>query len=140
MKDRTRAAAASGWNAVPVTTARLSAELWNAIKGDKWCLADSRNLGWSARLWPATEHYNFLGHSGAAGVGQIAPAAVGAALANRDKGILTAGIPPPRGPMYSPGGVWTPTPPKNPNPKLMHHKRPPYPEKKHLLEKAPAPQ
>src|SRR2546430_17402371 len=98
MKDRTRAAAANGWNAVPVTTARLSAELWNAIKGDKWCLADSRNLGWCARLWPATEHYNFLGHSGAAGVGQLAPRAVGAALADPGQGRLPPGVPPARAP------------------------------------------
>jgi len=136
MKDRTRAAAASGWNAVPVTTARLSAELWNAIKGDKWCLADSRNLGWSARLWPATEHYNFLGHSGAAGVGQIAPAAVGAALANRDQGILTAVIQPDGDLMYAPGVLWTAAHHKIPILMLMHNNRAYHQEVMHLQKMA----
>src|SRR5438034_608464 len=136
MKERTRAAAANGWNAVPVTTARLSAELWNAIKGDKWCLADSRNLGWSARLWPATEHYNFLGHSGAAGVGQIAPAAVGAALANRDKGILTAVIQPDGDLMYAPGVLWTAAHHKIPILMLMHNNRAYHQEVMHLQKMA----
>ncbi len=136
MKERTRAAAANGWNAVPVSTARLSAELWNAIKGDKWCLADSRNLGWSARLWPATEHYNFLGHSGAAGVGQIAPAAVGAALANRDKGILTAVIQPDGDLMYAPGVLWTAAHHKIPILMLMHNNRAYHQEVMHLQKMA----
>src|SRR6266850_327058 len=136
MKDRTRAAAANGWNTVPVTTARLSAELWNAIKDDKWCLADSRNLGWSARLWPATEHYNFLGHSGAAGVGQIAPAAVGAALANRDKGILTAVIQPDGDLMYAPGVLWTAAHHKIPILMLMHNNRAYHQEVMHLQKMA----
>jgi len=85
--------------------------------------ADSRHLGWSARLWPATEHYNFLGHSGGAGVGQIAPGAVGAALANRDKGILTAVIQQ-RRPEYAPGVLWTRGAPQDPILMLMHNNRP----------------
>jgi acetolactate synthase I/II/III large subunit len=136
MKSRTRAAAANGWDATPVSTARLSAELWNAVKNEKWCLAESRLLGWSARLWPATEHYNFLGHAGAAGVGYTAPAAVGAALANRDKGILTAVIQPDGDLMYAPGVLWTAAHHKIPILMLMHNNRAYHQEVMHLQKMA----
>jgi benzoylformate decarboxylase/acetolactate synthase-1/2/3 large subunit len=136
MKNRTRAAAANGWDATPVSTARLSAELWNAVKNDKWCLAESRLLGWSARLWPATEHYNFLGHSGAAGVGYTAPAAVGAALANRDKGIVTVVIQPDGDLMYAPGVLWTAAHHKIPILMLMHNNRAYHQEVMHLQKMA----
>ncbi len=136
MKERTRAAAAIGWDASPVSTARLSAELHNAIKNEKWCLAESRLLGWSQRLWPATEYYNFLGHSGAAGVGYTAPAAVGAALANRDKGIVTAVIQPDGDLMYAPGVLWTAAHHKIPILMLMHNNRAYHQEVMHLQKMA----
>jgi thiamine pyrophosphate-dependent acetolactate synthase large subunit-like protein len=136
MKERTRAAAANGFDASPVSTARLAAELWQVLKNEKWCLADSRNLSWSARLWPATQHYNFLGHSGAAGVGQIAPGAVGAALANREKGIVTAVIQPDGDLMYAPGILWTAAHHKIPILMLMHNNRAYHQEVMHLQKMA----
>jgi acetolactate synthase I/II/III large subunit len=136
MKERTRAAAANGFDAIPVSTARLSAELWQVLKNEKWCLSDSRNSTWSARLWPATEHYNFLGHSGAAGVGQMAPAAVGAALANRDKGIVTAVIQPDGDLMYAPGVLWTAAHHRIPILMLMHNNRAYHQEVMHLQKMA----
>jgi acetolactate synthase-1/2/3 large subunit len=136
MRERTRAAAANGYDASPVSTARLASELWNVLKNEKWSLSDSRNLTWSARLWPATEHYNFLGHSGAAGVGQIAPAAVGAALANRDKGIVTAVIQPDGDLMYAPGVLWTAAHHKIPILLLMHNNRAYHQEVMHLQKMA----
>ncbi|HSE89978.1 MAG TPA: thiamine pyrophosphate-binding protein, partial [Candidatus Binatia bacterium] len=39
MKDRARAAASQGWDTSPCSTARVSAQLYNIIKNDKWCLA-----------------------------------------------------------------------------------------------------
>jgi acetolactate synthase I/II/III large subunit len=136
MKDRTRAAAANGFDATPVSTARLAAELWQVLKGEKWCLTDSRNLSWSARLWPATQYYNFLGHSGAAGVGQIAPGAVGAALANREKGIVTAVIQPDGDLMYAPGILWTAAHHKIPILMVMHNNRAYHQEVMHLQKMA----
>src|SRR5688500_17316940 len=38
MKARDRENAALGWDASPVSTARLAAEMWNVIKNDKWAL------------------------------------------------------------------------------------------------------
>jgi thiamine pyrophosphate-dependent acetolactate synthase large subunit-like protein len=47
--------AAVAWDASPVSTARLHAELWNVLKNENWCLAESRSGSWAARLWPATQ-------------------------------------------------------------------------------------
>ncbi len=107
MKERLRADAALGWEASPVTTARLSAELWNTIKGEKWCLAVSDRIAWPKRLWPTSRFHHMLGGSGAAGVGYSAPGAVGAALANRDRGILTVTLQPDGDLCYAPGVLWT---------------------------------
>jgi thiamine pyrophosphate-dependent acetolactate synthase large subunit-like protein len=137
MKDAAREQATLGWDASPVSTARLAAELWNVMKGSEdWCLAESRFGSWAARLWPATKHHNFLGHAGAAGVGYIAPAAVGAALANREKGILTAVIQPDGDLMYAPGVLWTAAHHKIPLLMLMHNNRAYHQEVMHLQKMA----
>src|SRR5258706_14976283 len=136
MKARAKEAAAIAWDASPVSTARLAAELWQVLKGENWCLAESRFSSWAARLWPATQHHNFLGQSGGAGVGYIAPASVGAALANRDKGIVTAVIQPDGDLMYAPGGLWTAAHHKVPLLMLMHNNRAYHQEVMHLQKMA----
>ena len=136
MKARAKEAAAIAWDASPVSTARLAAELWQVLKGENWCLAESRFSSWAARLWPATQHHNFLGQSGGAGVGYIAPASVGAALANRDKGIVTAVIQPDGDLMYAPGVLWTAAHHKIPLLMLMHNNRAYHQEVMHLQKMA----
>ena len=117
-----------------MTTARLAAEMWNVIKRDKWCAAGRQD--WARSLWPATEYYNFNGGSGGAGVGYTAPAAVGAALANRDKGIITVDIQPDGDLMYAPGVLWTAAHHKIPILMLMHNNRAYHQEVMHLQKMA----
>jgi benzoylformate decarboxylase/acetolactate synthase-1/2/3 large subunit len=69
-------------------------------------------------------------------VGYIAPAAVGAALANRDKGILTAVIQPDGDLMYAPGVLWTAAHHKIPILMLMHNNRAYHQEVMHLQKMA----
>ncbi|HEV7663843.1 MAG TPA: thiamine pyrophosphate-dependent enzyme, partial [Chloroflexota bacterium] len=103
-----RAAAAVGWDASPVTTARLAAEVGAAVQNEDWSLAvGGASSGWTNRLWKMTEHYHHLGGSGGAGVGYAAPAAVGVALANKAKGRFTVAIQPDGDLMYAPGVLWT---------------------------------
>ncbi len=123
MKDRAREAAAVGWDASPVSTARIAAEMWNVIKDEKWALPMSDRIPWARRLWPVTEHYQMLGSAGAAGVGGCAPISVGAALANKDKGILTVSFQPDGDLMYAPGVLWTAAHHKIPILMLMHNNR-----------------
>ena len=136
MKERAREAAAVAWDASPVSTARLHAELWQVLKNENWCLAESRSGSWAARLWPATQQHNFLGQSGGAGVGYIAPAAVGAALANKDKGIITAVVQPDGDLMYAPGVLWTAAHHRIPLLSVMHNNRAYHQEVMHLQKMA----
>jgi acetolactate synthase-1/2/3 large subunit len=134
MKERARSSASHGWDTTPVTTARLAAEMWNVIKREKWCATGRQD--WARSLWPATEYYNFNGGSGGAGVGYTAPAAVGAALANRDKGIITVDIQPDGDLMYAPGVLWTAAHHKIPILMLMHNNRAYHQEVMHLQKMA----
>ena len=123
MINRDKEASANGWDASPVSTARLSAEMWNAIKNEKWCLAMSDRMSWPRRLWPVTEHYQMLGGTGGAGVGGALPISLGAALANKDKGILTVTVQPDGDLMYAPGALWTAAHHKIPLLMVMHNNR-----------------
>jgi acetolactate synthase I/II/III large subunit len=135
MKDRTRAEAGQGWDASPCSTGRMSATLYNTIKNEKWCVAAS-GVQWNRNLWPATEYYNFIGSSGGSGVGYSAPAAVGAALANRDKGIITVSIEGDGDLMYAPGVLWTAAHHKIPLLMMVHNNRAYHQEVMHLQKMA----
>lgn len=135
-KARAREEAAIGWDLAPVTTARLAAETWNAIKGEPWCLAVSDRIPWARRLWPATEYHHMLGGSGAQGVGYAAPAALGAALANKTRGRFTVTFQPDGDLMYSPGVLWTAAYHKIPILYVMHNNRAYHQEVMHLQRMA----
>ena len=123
MKERDKEASAVGWDTSPISTGRLSAELYNSIKGEKWALAVSDRTVWPRRLWPVTEHHQMLGGTGGAGVGGSLPIALGAALANKDKGIFTCTIQPDGDLMYAPGALWTAAHHKIPLLLVMHNNR-----------------
>ena len=135
MKDRARAEASQGWDSSPCSTARMSATLCNTIKNEKWCVAAS-GVQWNRNLWPATEYYNFIGSSGGSGVGYSAPAAVGAALANRDKGIITVSIEGDGDLMYANGVLWTAAHHKIPLLMTVHNNRAYHQEVMHLQKMA----
>jgi thiamine pyrophosphate-dependent acetolactate synthase large subunit-like protein len=135
-KRRARDEAAQGWDLVPVTTARLAAETWGAIRGEPWSLAVSDRIPWARRLWPATEYHHMLGGSGAQGVGYCAPASLGVALANKSKGILTVTFQPDGDLMYSPGVLWTAAYHKIPLLFVMHNNRAYHQETMHVQRMA----
>jgi acetolactate synthase I/II/III large subunit len=135
-KRRSRDEAAIGWDLAPVTTARLAAETWNAIKSERWSLAVSDRIPWARRLWPATDYHHMLGGSGAQGVGYAAPAALGVALANKSKGLFTVTFQPDGDLMYSPGILWTAAYHKIPVLFVMHNNRAYHQEVMHLQRMA----
>jgi acetolactate synthase I/II/III large subunit len=128
--------AARGWDVSPVTTARLAMETYDVIKNENWSLVVSDRIPWARSLWPATKHHQMLGGSGGQGVGYGAPAAVGAALANRDKGILSVTFQPDGDLMYAPGVLWTAAHHKIPLLMVMHNNRGYYQEVMHLQRMA----
>jgi thiamine pyrophosphate-dependent acetolactate synthase large subunit-like protein len=130
--------AASGWDASPVSTARMSAELWNQIKHEDWSLVSTLNFvsNWPARLWDFDKPYQFIGGSGAYGIGYGAPAAVGAALANKKHGRLTVNIQCDGDLNYAPGVLWTAAHHRIPLLTIMHNNRAYHQEMMYLQDMA----
>ncbi len=135
-KAQSREAAARGWDASPITTARLALETWDVIKGEPWSLVVSDRIPWARSLWPATKHHQMLGGSGGQGVGYGAPASIGAALANRDKGLFSVTFQPDGDLMYAPGVLWTAAHHQIPLLMVMHNNRGYYQEVMHLQRMA----
>jgi acetolactate synthase I/II/III large subunit len=120
-----RELAANGWDASPISTARLSAELWAQIKSEDWSLVSSCThvSRWPLRLWVFDKHYQYIGGPGGYGVGYVAPASVGAALANRKHGRLTVSIQDDGDLMFGPGILWTAAHHRIPLLIVMHNNR-----------------
>ncbi len=124
-RERTKQAAALAWDASPISTARMSMEIWAQIKDLDWSLVSVSGVGfnWPNRLWPMEKHYHWLGASGGYGVGYGAPASVGAALANRDLGRFSVNIQSDGDLMYAPGVLWTAARHKIPQLAVMFNNR-----------------
>jgi len=125
MEEQNRQQAALGWDSSPLTPARVSAELWPHIKNEDWSLVgnDMFFSRWPTRLWNFDEHYQYIGGSGGEGVGYGAPAAVGAALANKKYGRFTVNIQNDGDLNYAPGVLWTAVHHKIPMLTVMHNNR-----------------
>jgi thiamine pyrophosphate-dependent acetolactate synthase large subunit-like protein len=107
--ERNRQAAALGWDAGPISTARLAVELYAAVKSEDWALVNAGigMSGWHNRVFPMDKYYRWIGGSGAAGQGYGLPAAIGAAHANKSLGRFTVSIQGDGDMMYAPGAFWT---------------------------------
>ena len=136
--ERARTDATYAWDASPISTARLSAELWAQIKNDDWSLVSDVPFvsRWPLRLWNFDKHYQYIGGSGGAGVGYGAPAAVGAALANRKYGRLSVSIQNDGDLMYAPAVLWTAAHHKIPLLSVMHNNRAYHQEVMHVQRMA----
>ncbi|HWH40500.1 MAG TPA: thiamine pyrophosphate-binding protein [Usitatibacter sp.] len=134
--DRMRDEAAQGWDLSPVSTPRLAMELWGAIRNEPWSLAVSDRIATARRLWPTTDYHQMLGGSGAQGVGYAAPGALGVALANKQKGLLTVTFQPDGDLMYSPGVLWTAAAHRIPILFVMHNNRAYHQEVMHIQRMA----
>ena len=136
--ERARANATYGWNASPLSTARIAAEVWAQIKNKDWSLVSRSSSmgGWPRRLWEFDKYYQCIGGPGAAGVGYNAPAAVGAALANRKHGRLSINFQNDGDLMYAPGVLWTAAHHRIPLLNIMHNNRAYHAEVMHLQRMA----
>jgi len=136
--EQQRTAATYGWDASPVSTARLCAELYGQIKNEDWSLASSPNFvsNWPLRLWDMTKPYQFIGGSGGYGEGYGAPSSTGAALANRKHGRITVAIQNDGDLMYSNGVLWTAAHHRIPLLSVMHNNRAYHQEVMHVQRMA----
>ena len=108
MLEQAKSDATIGWDASPITTARMCAELYNQIKDDDWSLVGNTiNNSWPHRLWNIDKAHRWNGLSGGSGVGYNAPASLGAALANKRHGRLTVTFNGDGDLMFVPSTLWT---------------------------------
>jgi len=125
-RQKAREIAAIGWDSSPISTARMSAEVWAQVKNEDWSLVSNVNnflSAWPTKLWDFDKHYHYIGVQGAAGIGYGAPAAVGAALANKKHGRLSVNLQPDGDLNYAPGVLWTSAHHQIPMLTLIHNNR-----------------
>jgi thiamine pyrophosphate-dependent acetolactate synthase large subunit-like protein len=137
-RDRDFEEAAAGWDASPISTARLSAEIWDLIRHEDWSLVSETAFvsSWPNRLWDFDKHYHYIGGQGAYGIGYGAPAAVGAALANKKHGRLSVNIQCDGDINYAPGVLWTAAHHRIPLLSIMHNNRAYHQEMMYLQDMA----
>jgi acetolactate synthase-1/2/3 large subunit len=133
-----RTDASYAWDASPVSTGRLCAEIWAQIKNEDWSLVSLlRHFSWwPLRLWPFDKHYQYIGIQGGGGVGYNAPASVGAALANKKHGRLSVSIQDDGDLLFGPTVLWTAAHHHIPLLSVMHNNRAYHEELMHVQRMA----
>jgi acetolactate synthase I/II/III large subunit len=123
--EQARAAVAYEWDTTPISSGRLVMELWDQIKNEDWMMPTETQFlsDWPYRLWDINKPYQTMGGSGAQGIGYNSPAALGAALANKDKGRLTVAVVGDGDFNMAPGVLWTAAHHKIPILYLVHNNR-----------------
>jgi len=114
-----------GWDATPVSTARIYAELWPLIVNEDWCLASPSAFSSAhhRELWAHDRPHSYLGPQGAGGMGYGAGASGGAALAARGRGRFVVNIQTDGDLNYAPGVLWTAVHHRLPMLTIMHNNR-----------------
>jgi acetolactate synthase-1/2/3 large subunit len=129
--QRARVDATYAWDASPISTARLQAEVWEVIKNKDWASA-----GGTGTFWNVDKHYRTIEGAGGGGLGHGPPAGVGAALAHRKHGRLVVKFQNDGDMMYTPGALWTATHHRIPVLFIMRNNRAYHQEVMHLQRMA----
>jgi acetolactate synthase-1/2/3 large subunit len=124
MVEQSKTDATIGWDSSPITTARMCAEVYDAIKNEDWSVVGtSIRLSWMHRLWDINKPHQWNGLSGGGGVGYNLPASLGAALANKKEGRFTVAFGGDGDFMFNPGTLWTAAHHKIPMLYIIHNNR-----------------
>lgn len=117
--------AALGWDATPISVARMCMETWNLVKSDDFSLVSATGFQsrWPQRLWDLTKFHHYNGESGGFGVGYGLPGSVGGALAARDQGRYSISFQGDGDLMVAPGSLWTAAHHKIPLLTIVHNNR-----------------
>ena len=137
-RQRDHQLAKTGWDASPITTARLVSEIWDAVKDEDWvlCGATESVSSWPQRLWPMNRPYQHVRSIGAAGVGTGIGLAMGIALAHRDARRLVVNIQSDGDLLYAPGALWTAAHHSLPLLNVVHNNRAYHQEAMHIQRMA----
>lgn len=93
------------WDASPVATARLAAEVYEVIKDYDWVLTAGTANGWASRIWDFDAPHRHPGKS--LGTATQIGIALGVALAHRGKDRLVVDLQPDGDLMFDVGALWT---------------------------------
>ncbi len=93
------------WAQKPTSTARLAAEIWEAIQREDWVLVHGSLSGWERRLWEMREGSRCIAGGGGTGTGM--GVAMGVALAFRGTGKVCVSIQNDGDLLYTAGSIWT---------------------------------
>jgi len=128
----------AGWDASPIATARIYAELWPLLQNEDWILSSPSNFSGAhnTQLWTHDKPYSYLGGQGAGGMGYGAPASVGAALAAKSRGQIVINVQTDGDLNYAPGVLWTACHHQIPMLTVMHNNRAYHQEIMHLQRMA----
>ena len=129
-QDRARRQAAELWNLSPISSVRITYELWEQIKNKDWSMVSGGRPNGSNQLWNFDKHYQSF--SGGQGASSAAPCAIGAALANKKYGRLSINIQNDGDLMYAPGVMWTAAHHRIPLLSIMNNNRGYHQEVMHL--------
>ena len=120
----------------PVSVSKLAADLWECIKGEDWALVGGNLAGWARRLWDINQPQHYQGGSGGAGLGYVAGAALGGALALKGTGKLCVSLQPDGDFMFSPGALWTAAHHRIPLLTIMYNNRTYFNSEEHAVDVA----
>ncbi len=114
-----------GWDASPISLARIYAELWPMIRNLDWCLSSPTTFSGRHHvdLWNHDKPYSYLGGHPAAALGYGLGASTGAALAARDRDRIVINIQTDGDLNYTPGSLWTAAHHRLPMLTIMHNNR-----------------
>lgn len=123
--DAARQDVAYQWEARPISTGRMVMELWDQIRNEDWMMPTESQFisDWPFRLWDMNKPWHTMGGSGAQGIGYNTPAALGAALANKQHGRVTVAMVGDGDFNMAPGVLWTATHHQIPILYLVHNNR-----------------
>ena len=107
-----------------------------ATKTGRSCPTRRSSATGRCSMWDFTKHHQFIGWSGAYGIGYGAPAAVGAALANRKHGRLSVNIQCDGDLNYAPAVLWTAAHHRIPLLTVMHNNRAYHQERMYVTDMA----
>ena len=93
------------WGQQPISTARLAAEIWQAIRDEDWVLVHGSLSGWERRLWGLQDGARCIAGGGGTGTGM--GVALGAALAFRHTDKVCVSIQNDGDFLYTAGSIWT---------------------------------
>jgi acetolactate synthase I/II/III large subunit len=115
-----------GWDASPISVARLVATLDDVLSGENANVVTNSSdflANWPLKLWNITRWNHYQENSGAGGLGFSTPAAIGAALATKGQGVTTVALQSDGDFMFISGALWTAAHHRVPVLVVMHNNR-----------------